>query len=174
MPAPRRLPTIPHPDQPALPVALTSAVGFLAREVTGLFRLRFEEVMRAYQLKPNQYLLLQVLRDEGAAAQQALGQRLGMDRTTTMQSVQALADAGLVDRQDDPADRRVYRVSLTNAGRQLLDVLETRLRASEDEVMAPLTTAERALFEEQLRRILAHDQRGAASPGGGGCGGSGA
>lgn len=170
MPAPRRLPTIPDPDQPPLPGAITSMVGFLSREVTGLFRLRFEEVMRSYQLKPNQYLLLQVLRDEGPTAQQAVGQRLGMDRTTTMQSVQALADAGLVDRQDDPADRRVYRVHLTNAGRQLLDVLETRLKASEDEVMAPLTAAERALFEEQLRRILAHDRRGGAA--GSGCGGA--
>jgi DNA-binding MarR family transcriptional regulator len=93
-------------------------------------------------------------------AQHALGQRLGMDRTTTMQSVQALEEAGAVRREDDPADRRVYRVSLTADGRRLVATLEGRIKRVETDMLAPLSAPERETFAAQLRAILAH---------GGGC-----
>lgn len=160
----KRLPTVPDPDQPALPSAVTSSIGFLAGQVAALFRMRFEEEMREHRLHPRQFLLMLVLRDEGAMSQQAVGQRLGMDRTTTMQAALALADAGFVERQDDPDDRRVYRLSLTANGRRLVATLDGRIKRMEGEVLAPLAVKERAVFAEQLRAILA-----AANGGGGEC-----
>jgi DNA-binding MarR family transcriptional regulator len=151
----KRLPTVPDPDQPPLPKAVTSSVGFMCGQVAALFRARFEEDMREHRLHPRQFLLMLVLRDEGTMAQQAAGQRLGMDRTTTMQAVQGLAEAGYVDRQDDPDDRRVYRLSLTPNGRRLVATLEGRMKRVETELLAPLAVAERALFAQQLRAVLA-------------------
>lgn len=164
----KRLPVLPSPDQPRLPRAVTSNAGFLAGQVAALFRGRFEADMRAHRLHPRQYLLMLVLRDEGTMAQLAVGQRLGMDRTTTMQAAQALAEAGYVDRQDDPADRRVYRLSLTPAGRRLVATLEGRIKRVEAELLAPLAAAERAAFVDQLRRILAASDGGAPCDDGGG------
>lgn len=110
--------------------------------------------MHAHGLRPRQFLLLAVLRDEGGTSQQALGQRLSMDRTSTMQAVQALADAGLVAREDDPADRRVYRVSLTERGGSVLEVVERELAEVEAQILASLTEAARGDFISQLRAIL--------------------
>jgi DNA-binding MarR family transcriptional regulator len=155
MAARRRLPTVPDPSAPSLPAAVTSAVGFLTNEVAALFRITFEQVLVAHRLRPRQYLMLLVLRDEGPMSQQHLGQRLGMDRTTTMQLVQALADMGAVDREDDPADKRVYRVSLTTDGRRLTATLEGRIKKVESTLLSPLTVSERVTFSEQLRAILA-------------------
>lgn len=90
-------------------------------------------------------------------AQQALGQRLGVDRTTGMQLVQALADAQYVRRDDDPTDRRVYRLSLTYAGRRIATQLEDEIRTAEAHVLAPLSDPERAVFASQLRTLLATD-----------------
>ena len=163
----RRLPTVPHPDQPTLPAAITSNAGFLAGQVAALFRGRFEEDMREHRLHPRQYLAMLVLRDEGAMSQQAVGQRLGMDRTTTMQAALALSEAGLVERQDDPDDGRVYRLALTASGRRLIATLEGRMKRVEAELLAPLSVAERATFVGQLRAILARAE------GGDGCSGSG-
>ncbi len=151
----KRLPTVPDPDQPALPRAVTSSVGFLAGQVAALFRARFEEDMRAHRLHPRQFLLMLVLRDEGTMSQQAVGQRLGMDRTTTMQAALALAEAGLVDREDDPDDRRVYRLALTAEGRRLVATLEGRIKRVEAELLAPLGSKERDAFARQLAAILA-------------------
>jgi DNA-binding MarR family transcriptional regulator len=152
--ASKRLPTLPHPDQPALPSAVTSSVGFMAGQVGALFRARFEEGMRELRLHPRQYLLMHVLREEGTMSQHAVGQRLAMDRTTTMQAALALAEAGLVDRQDDPDDRRIYRLALTATGRRLVATLEGRMQRVEDEILAPLAPADRTAFVEQLRAIL--------------------
>lgn len=151
----KRLPTVPDPDQPALPRAVTSSVGFLAGQVAALFRARFEEDMRAHRLHPRQFLLMLVLRDEGTMSQQAVGQRLGMDRTTTMQAALALAEAGLVDREDDPDDRRVYRLALTAEGRRLVATLEGRIKRVETELLAPLGSKERDAFARHLAAILA-------------------
>lgn len=150
----RRLPTVPDPSAPALPAAVTSAVGFLAREVTAHFRMAFERVLMEHRMRPGQYLMLLVLRDEGPMSQQQLGVRLSMDRTTTMQLVQALADAHWIDRTDDPSDKRVYRVSLTAEGRRLTATLEGRMKRAENEILAPLSVDERATFAAMLRRIL--------------------
>lgn len=169
MPSRSLLPTLPDPDAPQLPVAVTAAAGFLAREVAGLFKARWDAVLLAYRLRPRQYLTLLLLRDEGATAQQAVGQRLGMDRTTTMQTVQALAAAGLVERQDDPSDRRVYRVTITEAGARLATELQARLAATEADLLAPLAPATREAFLGAMQQLLRVHLGGSA----GDCGGAG-
>ncbi len=167
MPSRRRrpLPTVPDPDVPALPAAITSAVGFLVNEVAALFRGHFERSLAEHRLRPRQYLLLLVLRDEGPMAQQALGARLGMDRTTTMQLVTALEAAGHVVRHDDPDDRRVYRVHLTAAGRRAIASLDGRIKRVEAELLAPLTPAQREAFVGHLSAILGIDRPGRACDG---------
>ena len=164
---PRRLPTLPDPDLPPLPAALASSPGFLSMQVATRIRGRVEDVMRAVRLHPRQYHMLLVLREEGVMSQQALGQRTFLDRTTAMQAATALANAGLVDRQDDPGDRRVYRLALTPAGRARVAMLEDAISRIEDEVLAPLGDAKHT-FVAQLRAILA------APDGDRGCGGDGA
>jgi MarR family transcriptional regulator, lower aerobic nicotinate degradation pathway regulator len=150
----KRLPTIPDPSSPALPAAVTSTVGFLMREAASRFRVRVERMLFEFHLRPQQLLMLITLRDEGPMSQLALGQRLGMDRTTTMQSAQALADAGYIDRQDDPDDRRVYRLTLTSQGRRLAATLEGRLKKIDQELLAPLSVEDRARFLAQLHAIV--------------------
>lgn len=164
MAARRRLPIALDASVPALPVALTSAIGFLANEVAAIFRFSFERVLLEHHVRPRQYLMLQVLRDEGPMPQQALGQRIGMDRTSAMQALQFLEDSGMVRRDDDPDDRRVYRVSLTPEGRRLTVALEGRIKSAEAEVLAPLTEKERVALAAQLRAILAAQQSSHCPP----------
>lgn len=151
----RPLPTVPDPDAPRLPAAVTSAAGFLVNEVAALFRGAFELALGQEKLRPRQYLLLLVLRDEGAMSQQALGARLGMDRTTTMQFVNALEERGIAQRHDDPQDKRVYVVSLTAMGRRLTATLEGRITKVERELLAPVPASAREGFLDQLRAIMA-------------------
>ncbi len=155
MPPRRPLPQVATDVMSPPPAAVSNAVGFLVNEVAALFRQRFEEVLAAHRLRRRQYLMLLVLRDEGPMPQQALGQRLAMDRTTTMQLVQNLADAGSVNRHDDPSDRRVYVLSLTASGRRLVATLEGLIKRAESELLAPLTADARKTFATQLRAVLA-------------------
>ena len=48
-----------------------------------------------------------------------------------MEFVTVLETRGIVNRRDDPSDRRVYVVSLTPAGRRLVSVVVGRVAAVE-------------------------------------------
>ncbi|MDX2183195.1 MAG: MarR family transcriptional regulator, partial [Gemmatimonadaceae bacterium] len=142
---PRRLPTLPQtPPVGPLPAAVLTSIGFLANQVSMRLRARFEASLRDHGLQPRHFLLLTILRDEGTMPQHALGARAGLDRTTTMQAAQVLEDAGHLVRSDDPTDRRVYRVSLTPSGRQLVASLQGRIRRAEQDVLSALSADERA------------------------------
>lgn len=163
----KQLPVHPESQAGQMPEAVRGSVGFLVKQVGDLFRYRFEVVLGADGLHPRQYLLLLVLRDEGTMPQQVLGARVEMDRTTTMQAVQRLAESGLVVREDDPADRRVYRLVLTAKGRGLVDTLEARIQATEAQLLAPLSAEGRRVFKAQLEAVVS---AGAARSGADSCG----
>jgi DNA-binding MarR family transcriptional regulator len=66
-----------------------------------------------------------------------VGDHLGITNAATSQMVQRLVEQGLLQRREDPADRRVKQLTLTAEGRALIDRgIEARRRWLED-----LTTA---------------------------------
>lgn len=97
--------------------------------------------------------------DQGVGVTQlALAQHLGVDRTVMTYLLDDLERAGLVERRPDPADRRVRRILLTDAGEARLRELEGALRRAEEELLAPLDPDEQRV----LRGLLARLASGAA------------
>jgi DNA-binding MarR family transcriptional regulator len=69
----------------------------------------------------------------------------------------SLAEAGLVERHPDPADRRARRIVATERGRALLDTLGAGLRAAEEQLLAGLDDdADRQAFRALLQRVAVH------------------
>jgi DNA-binding MarR family transcriptional regulator len=87
------------------------------------------------------------------ASQLALAQDLGVDRTVMTYLLDDLEAARLIQRVPDPADRRARRVVATKRGIALLASLDHRLRAAEDNVLAPLDAAARETFRSQVRLL---------------------
>jgi DNA-binding MarR family transcriptional regulator len=77
-------------------------------------------LFRPFGLTGAQYNVLNILSDstEGISQRQ-LGDLLVVDRSNVTGLLDRLENAGWVRRDDHPQDRRVYRVSLTPAGRDL-------------------------------------------------------
>jgi len=68
-----------------------------------------------------------------------------------------LERAGLIERHPDPADRRARRIAATGRGSELLDDLDQRLRAAEDQVLTGLTAAaDRQAFRAMLAQLATH------------------
>jgi DNA-binding MarR family transcriptional regulator len=106
---------------------------------------------------PRGYQVLAAAARDEHGSQLALAQHLGVDRTVMTYLLDSLAEAGLVERQSDPADRRARRIVATGRGRALLDGLGERLRTAEDQVLAGLDNDEdRQAFRAQLRRLAMH------------------
>lgn len=146
-----------------VPAALSDVAGFLLNQLAQQIRLETDEALAVHGIRPRQVGILLVLRDDGPQSQQALGGQLNMDRTTTMQLVDALERAGVVERQADPADRRAHRVALTTSGRRLVGAVERDVRAVEARVLGGLSAADRQTLNRLLRRAL--DERVASGPG---------
>ena len=95
----------------------------LAREVMATadtFLRESQRLFRPHGLTAAQYNVLNVLGEsEEGLSQRELGDILVVDRSNVTGLLDRLEKSGLVKRTDHPSDRRVYRVSLTPAGRKL-------------------------------------------------------
>ena len=113
---------------------------------------------------PRAYQLLSSVERGAPTSQLALARRLGIDRTVMTYLIDDLVEAGLVERQTDPRDRRARTVVATARGRRLLPDLDRRLAAVEAELLAALTPAEADRLRHLLRNAAA--DHGAAEPSG--------
>ncbi|WBQ04966.1 MarR family winged helix-turn-helix transcriptional regulator [Kribbella sp. CA-293567] len=104
------------------------------------------------------YRLLATLSEYGPASQASLGRRTGIDRSDVVAAINELADLGYVVRSPDPADGRRNIITLTPAGEQQRERLETLVRAAQDELFAPLTPSERDQLTTLLTKVLRHHQ----------------
>jgi DNA-binding MarR family transcriptional regulator len=105
---------------------------------------------------PRGYQVLAAAAREEPGSQLALAQHLGVDRTVMTYLLDSLAEAGLIERRPDPADRRARRIVPTARGRALLDGLGERLCAAEDQLLATLDDGDQQTFRALLQRVAVH------------------
>ncbi len=105
-------------------------------------------------LRKQHYGILASLTDLGPAAQAHLAERLGIDRSDMVSLLDELEELRCVVRRPDPTDRRRKVVEITARGAATLKKLDLLVYAADDELLAPLTQAERATLARLLVRIL--------------------
>lgn len=93
------------------------------------------------------------LGDAGSLTQVELARRIGTGRARIGVQVDALQAKGAVQRGADPADRRVWRVSLTPAGRKLWERTIEVDRMVRRRLRAGISAEERDQLESLLTRI---------------------
>lgn len=148
--APARV--VPNQRVSTLPARLRLVVTRLAR------RLRQESEP---SVSPTQLALLATIERAGALT---LGELADVERVrppTVTAAIGRLEDEGLVRRQRDDDDGRVTRVSVTPAGRQMLERTRSRKTAYLERRLASLSAADRAALEraaDVLERILQEER----------------
>ncbi len=122
-------------------------------------RLRQEADAR---LTPSQVAALATIEQRGPLTPSELAEVERIQRPTATRVAGHLTERGLVERADDPADGRVSLLSVTAAGRALLDEVRSRKNAYLADRMADLSAADRAALERAagvLERILEDPER---------------
>lgn len=117
-----------------------------------------QELARANARKWH-YAVLATLDEFGPASQAQLSHRTGIYRSDVVAVINELADRQQVERAPNPADRRQNVITLTPQGRQQLHNLDQALAHVEDEVLAPLTPAERQQLAQLLTTLVDHHGR---------------
>jgi len=111
-----------------------------------------EEGMRMWH-----HVVLSAVRDLAPVAQADLGRSVGLDPKDLVGILNDLQEQALIVREPDPNDRRKNAVSLTEEGTRLLKRCEKAARGANEELLAPLSGAERERFMVMLRRISGTD-----------------
>jgi DNA-binding MarR family transcriptional regulator len=102
------------------------------------------------------YRLLAALEEFGPASQAALGRRTSIDRSDVVAALNELAGRGLIQRSPDPDDRRRNVITITPAGTEQLRALDEILAGVQEELLAPLSPADRTRLIRLLTRLLEH------------------
>ncbi|MEO5707742.1 MAG: MarR family transcriptional regulator [Alteraurantiacibacter sp.] len=135
--------------------ALDGIVGFHIRLAHGAVYRHFTETFTDLGLTQKQVSLLWLVDDEPGVAQIELGQRLRMDRATTMTIVNRLEQRGYVERQRSSSDGRKQALYLTMAGKTALGQAKACIDAHEAWLKSRFTAEEIEKLVEMLSRI--HD-----------------
>jgi MarR family transcriptional regulator, temperature-dependent positive regulator of motility len=97
-----------------------------------------------------QFAALAVLQQTSGINQRQLGDELDLDRSTIADLVARMVRNGLIERSDDPDDKRSNVLSLTAAGKKQFATLRRRVDGLERILTAALTSQESV----ELRRLL--------------------
>ncbi|KQW17080.1 MarR family transcriptional regulator [Streptomyces sp. Root369] len=133
--------------------AIRSLPSWLLGRAAARGRALVAEALAAEGMKMWHHVVLSAVRDLAPVAQADLGRGVRLDPKDLVGILNDLQSAGLVLREPDPTDRRKNAVSLTHEGARLLKRCEKVAREANDELLAPLSAAERAQFMSLLIRI---------------------
>jgi DNA-binding MarR family transcriptional regulator len=102
------------------------------------------------------YIVLTALDQTPLRTQAALARAIGADKTRIITVLDDLQERGFIQREPDPADRRVHLLALTPAGRRLHARVRRAIRQAEARFLSRLATADRQVF---LRTLQVLDER---------------
>ena len=140
----------------ARPAMLLAKPTWLISEVARVAHPLLAERLAAAGSRGYHYRLLAALAEFGPASQASLGRHTAMDRSDVAAAVSELAARGLAQRALDPADRRRNVIRITPAGTAHLRRLDGLVAGVQDELLAPLSPAERRQLTGLLSRIVEH------------------
>ena len=113
---------------------------------------RFDEAFRAFGITSGQFSLLNALNRPRPPSLGSVADLLAMDRTSLTANLKPLQREGLVLVEADPSDRRIKRLVLTAAGKQVLAEARPVWTSMHDEIDRGLLM--RAASGEALRTGL--------------------
>src|SRR5262245_41954334 len=131
---------------------------FLLAQVGGHAAARFAERLRALSLVPADAGILRIVQATEGISQQALGTELSVAPSRLVALIDDLERRGLVERRDQPSDRRSFALHLTSKGRDVLKRIAQVAREHQQALCAALSDNEREQLAKLLKRIA--DEQG--------------
>ena len=105
-------------------------------------------------MRMKEFVMLAHLREHNPIPQQELGEMLCIDANNLVLLLNELESRGFAYRRRDPADRRRHLVEITDEGLAALEKAEYGIEGVEDDVLASLSSQERAELQGLLTKAL--------------------
>jgi DNA-binding MarR family transcriptional regulator len=128
-------------------------IGTMLAQVSRLLRRGFDERARAFGVTRPQWQVLGLLSFNSGINQGGLAELLEVEPITLGRMIDRLQDAQMVERRADPADRRAWRLFLTDKGLTLLDQLRPFALETYDIALEGVSEDEQAAMMLALGRM---------------------
>ena len=129
------------------------APAFPLAPVGGLAALRFAERLSALDLTPAHAGVGRMIALDPGIQQRALGARLGIGASRLVAFIDQLEQKGLVERRNDPEDRRTHNLHLTDASVQTLQAIGRVAREHQDDLCRAPDHDERSQLAQPPQRL---------------------
>jgi DNA-binding MarR family transcriptional regulator len=133
-----------------------ASVAFLLSQVGARSAQEFARLLAPLKLTPPDAGILRLLRQSPGISQQQLAQTLNMHASRLVAVIDDLETRGLVVRKANANDRRLYSLSLTKPGEEMLRSIGQVARAHNEVMSGGLKAAEYAELGRLLQRVAAH------------------
>lgn len=130
-----------------------TSLPYLLSDSARLLRRAFDARVRTLGMTSPQARLLLILSVNEGENQGFYAERLEVEPISLTRMIDRMEEAGLIERRRDPADRRAWRLHLTERSRQLIDEARLCLADLEDEMLAGITAPQREALADILETI---------------------
>jgi len=134
---------------------LANWVGFHLRLAQTASFQAFVQEARAVDLSPGRFATLMLIGRNPGISQTALATANGRDKSTLTPILEDLERRGLIVREKMKTDRRSYQLSLTEAGKKMLDQLTVCAKRHDDNLDRIIGAKDRVKFLKILQKISA-------------------
>ena len=144
---------------------MEAQIATLLAQVSRLMRRTFDEQARLIGVTRPQWQVLSVLLHNAGIHQGGLAEILEVEPITAGRMIDRMQEAGLVERRADPADRRAWRLFLTDRGTDLLASLRPMARVAYEQALDGVSEADRIALLTTLEVMRGNLTRNPASAG---------
>ncbi len=144
--------------------ALTDRPGHLIRRLHQIHVAMFLEECSAYNLTPIQFGVLTVLDDGKARDQVTIATMIGVDRNTAADVIRRLEKRELLERPDDPSDKRTRKARITTLGKQLVANVKPGMMQAQTRLVSPLSDEEYQLYMHLTLKLLDANDHSSRAP----------
>lgn len=127
--------------------------GYLLNDVTRHMRRQFDRRATRFNLTRAQWRALKTLAVDEGISQTELAERIEMEPIPVGRVIDRLQQAGFVERRADPADRRRWRLFLTDKARRVDDDMQVIAQQLREDAFAGIRRADIDLAMDVLNRI---------------------
>jgi DNA-binding MarR family transcriptional regulator len=138
--------------------------GHLLRRCQQIAVAIFLDACAEFDLTPLQFAVLESLCNDGPQDQVTLGGTTAMDRTTITVVLRNLEGRGLLRREKSRRDQRSKIVTVTSAGKRLLEAALPAVEAAQRRITAPLDADEAERLLELLEKLAKNNNAFSRAP----------
>lgn len=129
------------------------SIGHILMQISKQRRTKSNAILNGTQLHSGQEVLLYYLTQEDGQTIMELVNKMGVKPATLSNMLDRMENTGLIKRVKEKADRRVFRIYLTDAGREVFKKVEDAWVTIEEQTTKGLSIIEKFMLKRLLNQV---------------------